>query len=73
MTSRMSPAPFAILSQIIPQEHLVFEMHWNRHRGSFDPCDTVSLEDAQAVLEEYRSDILQLLLAFGSIPKYNSC
>ena len=69
MKSTTSPAPFATLSQTFLQEHLVFEMPGNRHMESFDPCDTESLEDAQAALEGCRSDIPQLLQAFGSIPK----
>lgn len=47
---KMSPAPFAMLSQTFQWEYLVFEKHGNRHMESYDPCDTGFLEDAQAAV-----------------------
>ena len=54
----MSPAQFAMLSRTCLREHLVSEMHANRHMESFDSYDSVSLEDAQAALAERRSGTL---------------
>ena len=55
---KMSPAHFAILSRTCLREHLISEVHANRHMESFDSYDSVFPEDAQSAPVERRSGIL---------------
>ena len=63
----MSQAPFAMLLQTLPREHLIFEAYVIRRMESYDPCDTGFLEDAQAALVKRHFDTVQPLQACGSI------
>ena len=58
-----------MLSRTCLQEHLVFEMHANRHMESFDSFGTVFPEDARDALAVRHSGIPWPLQASDSILK----